>query len=47
MNQKDFSKSIGKFGIANDRKREIPLAVVDNCQNVKKNDKINLLIYGK
>jgi hypothetical protein len=30
INQYDFWKSIGKIGIANERKNCIPLAVVDN-----------------
>ncbi|VDH99281.1 Hypothetical predicted protein [Mytilus galloprovincialis] len=46
MNQKDFWKSIGKIGIANERKRAIPLAVVDNCGNVT-NDKSNVLNIWK
>ncbi|VDI81600.1 Hypothetical predicted protein [Mytilus galloprovincialis] len=46
MNQKDFWKSIGKIGIANDRKRVIPLAVVGNCGNVT-NDKSNVLNIWK
>ena len=42
INQRDFWKSIGKIGIANDRKRAIPLVVVDNNRSVT-NDKMDIL----
>ena len=43
INQYDFWKSIGKIGIANERKNCIPLAVVDNDGRIKtdKNDVLN------
>ena len=42
INQRDFWKSIEKIGISNDRKRAIPLAVVDNNGSVT-NDKMDIL----
>ena len=35
INQHDFWKSIGKIGIANERKNCIPLAVLDNDGSIK------------